>query len=512
MKVKIFLTILLSVFFATSAFAAPSISMAVSQTEMQGEEVINIYFDIGSDSVVEVLILDEKGTERGYVVKEYEAKQGLNTVTWNGTFFGNVLPTGTYTLSLNVEDRSVHMEVHLTSDAPAFEENNNQNQEEQQEEISEGEKGSQSAENNQTESAPKPHQTEGVMSPNQRSSYTPDHDPKGCYYCTPMDITDEEAVWAVLTAPVTVIDLHQKEQLIIRKEKSEDSEGIGVVTGDSQSVHVLERGDKWSLIECYSSSFHDSKVKAFNAYVTGYVPTSYLKKETPRTDYGMVIDKLTQRLYIFKEGKLFTELLVSTGLYNERQPYNETRSGEFLIVSRVGDFRSDAMICSTALRFNRGDLLHEVPHVLNADKTKNYRTTEYKLGTRASHGCIRVQRLRNKDGVNMAWVWKNIKNGTKLLIWEDYQGRQMPFPADSTPLYYNEKGGSNYHSTENCNGVREKYLSLSPFTYGELDNESYKKLTPCPYCAPMPRKEEIEKINQVHMEQSPGMVNEYHKK
>lgn len=66
----------------------------------------------------------------------------------------------------------------------------------------------------------------------------------------------------------------------------------------------------------------------------------------------MVIDKLTQTLYLFKEGHLYSTLLVSTGLANERQPYNETRSGEFLIVSRVGDFNSDNMICAKALRFN----------------------------------------------------------------------------------------------------------------------------------------------------------------
>ena len=259
----------------------------------------------------------------------------------------------------------------------------------------------------------------------------------------------------------------------------------------------------------HSSSFHDSKVKAWNKFVTGYLKESQLKTYTPRTDYGMVVDKLTQKLYIFKDGALFTTLAVSTGLYNERQPYNETRSGEFLIISRTGDFKSDNLICAKALRFNGGDLLHEVPHVLNADGSKNYKNCEPKLGTRASHGCIRVQRLKNAESINMTWIWNNIKVGTKMVVWEDYQGRQIPVPKDDTPLYYNANGGSNYHSTANCNGVKEKYLPLTAFTYGELDTGDYADLTVCSYCYPPLRKGEIEQINQEHLVSSPGMVPQH---
>lgn len=221
----------------------------------------------------------------------------------------------------------------------------------------------------------------------------------------------------------------------------------------------------------------------------------------------MIIDKLTQSLYIFKDGKLFTTLAVSTGLYNERQPYNETRSGEFVIISRVGDFKSDNLVCGMGLRFNSGDLLHEVPHVKNADGTKNYKNCEPKLGSRASHGCVRVQRLKNADGINMTWVWNNIKVGTKLVIWEDFAGRQMEIPADETPLYYNPDGGSSYHSTANCKGVKDKYLPLTAFTYGELETGAFVKLTACAYCFPPRRRADIEEINRVHETQSPGLIS-----
>jgi len=347
-----------------------------------------------------------------------------------------------------------------------------------------------------------------VITPAHESAYDPQH--KNCYWCTPMDITDEEAVWNMLIAPIKVVDAGQKEQVIVYAQPDTDSERLGVVTGASQAVHVLEElSNGWTLVETYSSSFHDSKVRAWNKFITGYIKTNQLKTYTPRTDYGMVVDKLTQRLYIFKEGKLFTTLLVSTGLYNDQQPYNETRSGEFLIISRTGDFKSDNLICAKALRFNGGDLLHEVPHVLNADGSKNYKNCEPKLGTRASHGCIRVQRLKNSDGINMTWIWNNIKVGTKMVVWEDYAGRQLPIPDAQTPVYYNPDGGSNYHGDAYCNGVKDKFLPLTAFTYGELDSGEYADLTRCGYCVPPLRVEELNELNEMYLTTSPGMVPQH---
>lgn len=65
-------------------------------------------------------------------------------------------------------------------------------------------------------------------------------------WTVPMDISDEEAVWQALTADVTVLydgkNADLRRQLVVRKEPSWDSEGIGVVTILSQGVHVLERG------------------------------------------------------------------------------------------------------------------------------------------------------------------------------------------------------------------------------------------------------------------------------
>ncbi len=349
--------------------------------------------------------------------------------------------------------------------------------------------------------------TETVETPAPDITFTPAYtspwdgkDTSVNYWTTPMDIKDEAAVWAALIAPVTVIDngKGEKAQIILRAGPDQNSEGLGSVTCETQGVHVLERGEEWSLIECYSSSFHDSPVLNWNALVQGYVLTKYLKEVTPNQNLGYVIDKLTQRLYVFQDGHLFTTLLVSTGLSNQRQPYNETRSGEFLMTSKVGTFKSDNLRCGMAIRFNKGDLLHEVPYTLLADGTANYKNCEPKLGTKASHGCIRVQRKRTPEGVNMGWIWNNQKKNTKLIIWEDWQGRQIEIPSDDTLLYYNPNGGKYYHSAEHCNSVIRAGIKFESFSYGQLDEEPYSELERCEYCTPVLRRAEIEAINEVY--------------
>lgn len=325
------------------------------------------------------------------------------------------------------------------------------------------------------------------------------------YWETPMDITQTDRIWAMLTAPITVVDGHQKKQTVLRKEPSADSQAVADVTYASQGVHILETLDNgWSLVEVYSSSFHDSKIKAWNQLTQGYIKTSQLKEIKVNQKYGLVVDKLDQKLYIFEDGKLYDVLSISTGLANERQPYNETRSGEFLIVSPVGNFVSDNVVGEFALRFNDGDFLHQVPYIARGDN-KVYEPLEKLLGQRASHGCIRVQRKRTPKGTSMRWIWDTIRNnmGTRIVIWEDLQGRSLGIPDALTPLYYNPQGGKDYHAADKCFGVRDKYLPLSGFTYGELENPPYNTLTPCQYCVPPRRLAEIEAINLAHRTSGP---------
>ena len=338
-----------------------------------------------------------------------------------------------------------------------------------------------------------------VFTPSYGSPYPLTEADAGTYWGTPMDITDEEALWTMLTSPITYYDAAHNVQRKIYAEPSEDSRQIAVITGSSQGVRVIEELDNgWSLIETYSSTFHDNSVDAWNMLIQGYVQTNKLKTKKVDKKYHIIVDKLTQRLYLFGEGKLLTTLLVSTGLSNETQPYNETRSGDFLYCSPSGGFWSDNMFAPLGMKFNDGDLLHEVPYVQRkGSKSKIYSTTEPFLGQRASHGCIRVQRKKNADGYNMQWIWDNRKDLGRIVVWEDWQGRQIAYPADDTVLYYNAKGGEYYHKEDHCDSAKN-HITFTPFTYAELDTGDFAKLDFCPYCAPAMRKAEIDKVNEAH--------------
>lgn len=304
------------------------------------------------------------------------------------------------------------------------------------------------------------------------------------------DITDEEACWELLQKPITILDAEQREEIYPRVEpngKKVNTDKLGgFINGASAAVHVLgEDEDGWTLIE---------GLDYYNRVIRGYVRTKLLKTVTPNEKYGVIIDKLTQRLYVFIDGKLWDSCLVSTGLPNDEQPYNETAAGEYLICSWVGDFDSEGMICATALRFNGGDMIHEVPHKINYDGSKGYARWEALLGQKASHGCVRTQRIATEKGLNARWLWDNLKRGTKVVIWDD-AGRKMPYPDDGRELFYNPQGGSYYHADQLCSSVRDKYLPLEGFAYAELDSGDFLNLDPCQKCQPPRRKSLIAKEN-----------------
>ena len=336
-----------------------------------------------------------------------------------------------------------------------------------------------------------------------------------CFWNMKMGWMDEAEIWEVLTQPVTVLDGNQRQQHKVRARPEEDcTDYAGCVTYESQGVHVLDRGEEWTLIEAYSSSTEGSSVKVYATLFQGYVPTSLLKEVPVDTTYGLVIDKQQQRLYVFKEGRLFTTMLCSTGYYNpkKKNPWNETPAGEFLCISWTGDFPlkdddgNTTMICKNAIRISDGILIHEVPMIPKTDSDGNvtwsYTRCERYLGEKASQGCIRVQQRKTPEGINEEWLWKNLSNGTrkgqnftKVIIWDD-AGREIGYPDDDLKLYYNSKRDKGYyHSSPDCERIKGSSKTIT-FPYSELEDKTYRKLSPCPNCAPQLRRSEIDTLNQ----------------
>ncbi len=330
------------------------------------------------------------------------------------------------------------------------------------------------------------------------------------YWTLPIGDFDEAAIWEIMMQPMTVISEKGKGQKdVYRLRRTPDStiskeNVVGEITYESQGLHILEtRDDGWTLVEAYNSSYGPDCASRRGYGVTddliqGYVKTSLLKTVIPRTDYGLLIDKCEQRMYIFDGGKCTGSLLVSTGLNNAKQSWNETPAGEFIMISRMGGFPAGNLWCAYGMRINGGCAIHEVPYIGNADtpaERRDYSSTVKLLGQKASHGCIRVQKAANDQGQNIKWLWDNIKVNTKVLIWDD-TGRRRPYPAaDDYELYYNPNGGQYYHEDQYCASVKSRFLPLTAFAYGELDTGSFAKLKPCPKCATIMRKSQIDAMN-----------------
>ena len=253
-----------------------------------------------------------------------------------------------------------------------------------------------------------------------------------CFGTPEMGQADEEKIWKDLIRPVTVLEGGWRDQVRVPARPDEHcTDYTGVVTCTSQAVHVLERGKEWTLIEAYSSADEDSDVRIYAVRFQGYVRTDRLRETEVDQSCGLVIDKRRQQMYVFREGRLFSTLTVSTGIAAEDASSLETPAGEFLIVKRVDAFWSDDYYCASGLCINKSIWIHEVPGILRKDESTgreylDYDFCERSLGRKSSFGCIRVQRHPTPEGVNGRWLYENLhcSPSTKVIIWDDSGGER----------------------------------------------------------------------------------------
>lgn len=268
-----------------------------------------------------------------------------------------------------------------------------------------------------------------------------DRDDGSFWAMTPGE-TDDAVIWRVMTQPITVYDggLDPTEHAYAMENPDGTGKKVAQIHGQSQGLHVVGETNEYGYVQVevfsnYDREYFPDTTEEFAAAYdlkTGYVKASALKTVTPRQDMGLLIDKLTQRMYLFIEGKRVTELKISTGLVEDiDEALCETITGEFVTVSHTGTLRDSSkypMLCDYAIRFNGGILVHEVPHKQRADGSSDFSLYEPLLGSEASHGCVRVQRAMTPEGYNHKWIWDNFERGApyKVLVWDEFHRADTP--------------------------------------------------------------------------------------
>lgn len=471
----------------TMLLPAPAYAEAIGLSNVfPSEEILivgqplTITYEAGASGMLRVEARPLAAAGDFIVLEERSVQPGAGEITWDGTMESQPVEMGQWQIRLTLND-----------DAS-------------------GEASSHSAIVQIADAAPKPTiipdalRPQRTPSPDRQLSAFPDPH-TNCFWnmdlenLDPYDPEDQAVIWGIMMQPVTVLDVGPKEHvypLVSPAANPKDAAAniTGQLHGSTQGVHVIEHLENgWSLIEAYANDGYNAPAKVIRNYtgklIHGYVKTDKLKTVVPNEKIGILIDKLTQRLYVFQDGKMTGELLVSTGYPTKNQPYTETPAGEFLTDSWVGEFVNGNMFCDMAIRINGGVLLHEVPYKARADGGRDYSAFVQYLGQKASHGCVRIQKDRNAEGMNMEWLWNNLKRNAKVLIWDD-QGRSLPPPDPALPVYYNPNNGKNYHLKQNCPGVKDRFLPLTEFMYGELNMAPYDQLTPCSTCKPPERHED----------------------
>lgn len=233
-------------------------------------------------------------------------------------------------------------------------------------------------------------------------------------YLPPDGATDAE-LWDWMQRPLTVIDLKSTSHQKLYAEPSTKSKSLGTVHGQSQGVQILQPPqDGWVKVGAYN---HED-----GSWAEGFVQEDRLMTLPTESDYGLLLDKRTQTMAVFYQGERIAELKVSTGLVEKNKLYQETPAGAFFTLEHMSDFSLSGNNYDYVIRYDGGNLLHQCAYRITKE-WKDFSLQSALLGTKASHGCVRIQNTADESGVNAYWLWTHLPYRTKVLILDDPEAR-----------------------------------------------------------------------------------------
>ena len=224
-------------------------------------------------------------------------------------------------------------------------------------------------------------------------------------------------IWAIMQQPSVVADLSkQTSHLTLRAGKGKGKE-LGTVHGQSQAMEVLRLEDGYALVGAWNHETGD--------YVEGWVKQSSLKVVSPSSEYGLLVDKENQTMTVYHQGKRIDTFSISTGLPAEKKMIRETAAGAFLTVDRVANFDSEGYQYDHAIRYDGGNLIHQLGYQTAGGKRDFSEQTPF-LGMKASHGCIRVPNTPSAGaGINAYWLYTHLSWHTRVIILDDPEQRVL---------------------------------------------------------------------------------------
>lgn len=240
------------------------------------------------------------------------------------------------------------------------------------------------------------------------------------YWALTADASDAE-IWAAITRELVGVDVGENESAYIYDSVETDRSRLGTVSGISQGLNVVaERADGWSLVEAFRNED--------GAFVRGYIRSNKLRRATPNTTYGLVIDKAAQTLTVYKNGERIGSCEVTTGLPTEEYLQRETPAGEFITVTRRGTLEYYGKgYTKYTIRINGGYYICEIP--TTKKNGNDYSVLEDSLGEKGTRGSVCIAHDASSDGgINAEWIWNMTDENkkVKVLIFDDKDRSEVP--------------------------------------------------------------------------------------
>ena len=224
-------------------------------------------------------------------------------------------------------------------------------------------------------------------------------------------------IWEIMMKPSVVINEKGSSlRFTLREAPDARSAAAGVVCCATQGLEVLSVDWEWAQVR--AGNYSDGR------FVTGYFPVKNLATVFPAPHYGVLVDKRSQTLTVYRDGQPLGTVPVSTGLPTEKHPERETPPGAFLTdVHFSPNFAQEGARYDYPLRFQGGNIIHStgfvrIPHT--AYSVKDYSKNLPLLGQKASHGCVRVSPFTSEDcEINSYWLWTRLPYHTRVIILDD---------------------------------------------------------------------------------------------